>query len=105
MTVLPMTYDAQLFIDGEFADAASGKRLDIINPATGGVIGQLADAGNDDVDRAVMAAQRAFEEGKWSGASTQERARVLNRFAALVEVDPAHFFQLEKRDHGTPNGE
>jgi len=42
MTVLPMTYDAQLFIGGEFADAASGKTLKIINPATGGVIGQLA---------------------------------------------------------------
>jgi len=102
MTVLPMTYDAQLFIGGEFADAASGKRLDIINPATGGVIGQLADAGNDDVDRAVMAAQRAFEEGKWSGASIQERARVLNRFADLFESDLENFFQLETLNNGRP---
>jgi acyl-CoA reductase-like NAD-dependent aldehyde dehydrogenase len=102
MTVLPMTYDAQLFINGEFADAASGKTLKIINPATGGVIGQLADAGTDDVDRAVMAAQRAFEEGKWSGASIQDRARVLNRFADLFESDLENFFQLETLNNGRP---
>jgi phenylacetaldehyde dehydrogenase len=102
MTVLPMTYDAQLFINGEFADAASGKTLQIMNPATGGVIGQLADADTDDVDRAVMAAQRAFEEGKWSGASIQERARVLNRFADLFESDLENFFQLETLNNGRP---
>src|SRR5258705_6552560 len=102
MTVLPMTYDAQLFINGELTDAASGKRLDIINPATGGVIGQLADAGNDDVDRAVMAAQRAFEEGKGGEASIQERARGLNRFADMFEADLENFFQLETLNNGRP---
>jgi acyl-CoA reductase-like NAD-dependent aldehyde dehydrogenase len=102
MTVLPMTYDARLFIDGEFADAASGKSLEIINPATGGVIGRLADAGASDVDRAVMAAERAFDEGKWSGASIQERARVLNRFADLFEADLEAFFKLETLNNGRP---
>ena len=62
MTVLPITYDAQLFINGEFADAASGKTLDIVNPATGVVIGRLADAGAIDVDRAVTAGQSSFYE-------------------------------------------
>ena len=61
MTVLPITYDAQLFIDGEFADAAGGKTMDIVNPATGVAMGRLADAGAADVDRAVEAAQRAFD--------------------------------------------
>src|SRR6195256_6299605 len=102
MIVLPMTYDAQLFINGEFADAASGKTLQIMNPATGGVIGQLADAGTDDVDRAMTAAQRAFKEGKWSEASIQERARVLNRFADLFEADLENFFQLETLNNGRP---
>jgi phenylacetaldehyde dehydrogenase len=102
MKTLPMTYNAQLFINGEFTDAASSKTLEIINPATGGVIGQLADAGKDDVERAVMAAQHAFEEGKWSGASIQERARVLNRFADLFEADLEGFFQLETLNNGRP---
>jgi acyl-CoA reductase-like NAD-dependent aldehyde dehydrogenase len=97
-----MTYHAQLFINGEFTDAASGKTLEIINPATGGVIGRLADAGTEDVDRAVMAAQRAFEGGKWSGASIQERARVLNYFADLFEADLEAFFQLETLNNGRP---
>jgi phenylacetaldehyde dehydrogenase len=100
-----MTYHAQLFINGEFTDAAGGKTLEIINPATGGVIGQLADAGKNDVDRAVMAAQRAFEEGKWSGASIQERARVLNRFADLFEADLEDFFKLEMLNNGRPIAE
>ena len=102
MKTLPTTYHAQLFINGEFTDASSGKTLEIINPATGGVIGQLADAGKDDVERAVMAAQRAFEEGKWSGASIHERARVLNRFADLFEADLEAFFQLETLNNGRP---
>ncbi len=102
MKTLPITYHAQLFINGEFTDAASGKTLEIVNPATGGVIGQLADAGASDVDRAAMAAQRAFEEGKWSGASIQERARVLNRFADLFEADLDAFFQLETLNNGRP---
>ena len=102
MKTLPITYHAQLFINGEFTDAASGKTLEIVNPATGGVIGQLADAGANDVDRAVLAAHRAFEEGKWSGASIQERARVLNRFADLFEADLDAFFQLETLNNGRP---
>ena len=92
MTVAPITFEAQLFINGEFTDAASGRTMDIINPATGEVIGRLADAGAQDVDRAVLAAQRAFDEGKWSGAPPQERAGVLNRFADLFEADLEAFY-------------
>ncbi len=102
MTVIPITYDARLFIDGEFTDAASSKTLDIINPATGGVIGWLANAGASDVDRAVKAAQRVFEEGKWSGAPVYERARVLNRFADLFEADLEAFYTLETLNNGRP---
>ncbi len=102
MTVMPITYDAQLFINGEFTDAASAKTLDIVNPATGMVIGRLADAGAIDVDRAVNAAQAAFNDGKWSRASIHERARVLNRFADLFEADLDNFFKLETLNNGRP---
>src|ERR1700688_2998801 len=102
MTVMPITYDAQLFINGEFTDAASGKTLDIVNPATGAVIGRLANAGAIDVDRAVAAAQSAFDEGKWSRTSAQERARVLNRFADLFEADLEAFYKLETLNNGRP---
>jgi phenylacetaldehyde dehydrogenase len=102
MTTTPIAYDAQLFINGEFADAASGRTLEIINPATGGTIGLLADAGASDVDRAVVAAQRAFSEENWSGASIHERARTLNRFADMFEADLETFFKLETLNNGRP---
>jgi phenylacetaldehyde dehydrogenase len=102
MTVMPMTYDAQLFINGEFADADSGKTMDIINPATGEVLGRLASAGAADLDRAVAAAQSAFDEGKWSRAPIQQRARVLNRFADLFEEDLEAFYKLETLNNGRP---
>src|SRR5260370_42191995 len=87
---------------GGLTDAARGKAVEIISPARGRMVGQLADAGPGDVDRAVVAAHRAFEEGKWSGASIQERARVLNRFADLFEADLEAFFQLETLNNGRP---
>jgi phenylacetaldehyde dehydrogenase len=102
MKTQSMTYQAQLFINGEFCDAAGGKTLEIINPATGSVIGQLADADAGDVDRAVLAGQRAFEEGEWSGTSIQERSRVLNRFADLFEADLENFHHLETLNNGRP---
>jgi phenylacetaldehyde dehydrogenase len=102
MTVAPIALDAQLFINGEFVDAASGKTMEIINPATGAVIGHLADAGSADVDRAVMAALRAFDEGKWSASPPQERACVLNRFADMFEADLEAFYKLETLNNGRP---
>jgi len=102
MTVLPLTHNARLFIDGEFTDAASGKTMDIVNPATGEILGRLADAGAADVDRAVKAAQDAFDRGTWSKASIHERARVLNRFADLFEADLETFFKLETLNNGRP---
>ena len=102
MTEQTITYDAQLFINGEFADAATGKTLEIINPTTGGAIGRLADADTNDVNRAVEAALRAFDEGNWSRASIHERARVLNRFADLFEADLEAFFTLETLNNGRP---
>jgi phenylacetaldehyde dehydrogenase len=102
MQTQPTTYHAQLFINGEFTGAAGGETLEIVNPATAGVIGRMAVAGAIDVDRAVMAGQRAFEEGQWSGASIQERARVLYRFADLFEADLEGFYQLETLNNGRP---
>ena len=94
--------DAQLFIDGQFVDAASGATMDIVNPATGTVIGSLAAASEADVDRAVNAAHRAFEGGAWRDLPIQQRARVLNRFADLFEADLENFFRLETLNNGRP---
>jgi acyl-CoA reductase-like NAD-dependent aldehyde dehydrogenase len=76
--------------------------MDIVNPATGTVIGSLAAASEADVDRAVNAAHRAFEGGAWRDLPIQQRARVLNRFADLFEADLENFFRLETLNNGRP---
>ena len=96
------TFEVPLFIDGKETPAENNRVMDIVNPATGRSIGKLANATEADVDRAVQAAQRAFDKGIWSGASVHERARVLNRFADLFEADIEEFFSLETLNNGRP---
>jgi len=62
-----MNPEARLFIDGELVDAVSGKTYSNINPATEETMGQVADAGVEDMDRAIAAARRAFDETDWAG--------------------------------------
>ena len=61
-----MNPETRLFIDGELCEAASGKTYGNINPATEELMGQVADAGPQDMDRAIAAARRAFDETDWS---------------------------------------
>src|SRR6201996_9659372 len=106
MTVKPAEpFDVPLFIDGKETPAISGRTMDIVNPATGRAIGALAAAGEADVNRAVDAAQRAFDSGVWSGLSVHERARILNRFADLFEANIEDFYRLETLNNGRPVAE
>src|SRR5580698_3972247 len=93
---------AQLFIDGKFVDASNGRTMDIINPANGAVIGNLAAASAGDVDRAVQGAHDAFESGVWRDMPFTQRARILNRFADLFEADLEAFYNLETLNNGRP---
>jgi phenylacetaldehyde dehydrogenase len=93
---------APLFIDGAWCEAADGALLETRNPADGSVLGTLAAASAPDVDRAVRAAQAAFESGAWRDAGNQHRARVLHRFADLFEAELAAFAALETRNNGRP---
>ena len=66
-TELPATLrPARLFIDGQWSDALSGATFKTINPATEETITEVAEAGVEDVDRAVQAARRAFTSGPWA---------------------------------------
>ena len=69
----------QLFINGQFIDAQSGKTFTTPNPATGEVLAEVAEADAVDVDLAVQAARRAFESGKWAKMSARDRGRRLDR--------------------------
>jgi acyl-CoA reductase-like NAD-dependent aldehyde dehydrogenase len=92
----------QLLIDGESSDAADGRTFETIDPGTGQPITQVAQAGSEDVDRAVKAARRAFEEGPWHTAPAAERGRLMYRLADLVEANADELAELEALDNGKP---
>ncbi len=91
-----------LLIDGAWRDAASGKRFDVYDPATGGTTTTVAEADAEDVDRAVAAARRALESGPWSRMKPAERTGLLNRLADLMEAHAQEFAEIEALDNGKP---
>src|SRR5439155_11272812 len=74
----------QLYIGGEWVDAASDDGLEVINPATEEAIGEVPQASVADVDRAVTAARRAFDEGPWRRLSPRDRSDALLRFMETI---------------------
>src|ERR1017187_9141671 len=78
----------KLFIGGEFVDALSSKTFETQNPATREVITQIAEAGAGDVDLAVRAARKAFEDGSpWRKMSPRDRSRILWKIADLIRAN------------------
>jgi gamma-glutamyl-gamma-aminobutyraldehyde dehydrogenase len=92
----------QAFIDGRFADAASGETFDCISPIDGRVLSKVASCGAEDVERAVAAARRSFESGRWSARSPVQRKKVLQRFAQLLQDHHEELALLETLDMGKP---
>ncbi|HEY0377074.1 MAG TPA: aldehyde dehydrogenase family protein [Pyrinomonadaceae bacterium] len=91
----------QLFIDGQWVDAESGKTFTTPNPATGQTLAEVAEADKADVDKAVAAARRAYE-GKWSRMSARDRGRLLYKLAQLIEENSKELAALETADNGKP---
>jgi phenylacetaldehyde dehydrogenase len=94
--------DHKMLIDGRFVSAASGKTFPVFNPATGEVITRVPEAEAEDVNRAVAAARRAFDEGPWPRMSPSERGRILWRVAELIEKHNDEFAEIESLDNGKP---
>ncbi|KAK8463047.1 hypothetical protein SEVIR_1G312800v4 [Setaria viridis] len=90
----------QLLINGNFVDAASGKTFPTLDPRTGEVIARVAEGDSEDIDRAVAAARKAFDEGPWPRMTAYERCRVLLRFADLIERHADEIAALETWDNG-----
>ncbi len=91
----------QLFIDGQWVDAESGKTFATPNPSTGETLAEVAEADKADVDKAVAAARRAFE-GKWSRMSARDRGRLLYKLSQLIEAKSQELAALETSDNGKP---
>jgi betaine-aldehyde dehydrogenase len=97
----PLTH----YVDGRFVDAASRTSIEVINPATEEVIARVPDGGADDVDAAVAAARRAFDEGPWRQSTSQERGRILLRLADIVRAHAPALAELETVNSGKPIAE
>ncbi len=93
----------KLLVNGQWLEG-SGKPFDTVNPATGEVLTQVADASAHDVDQAVAAARKAFDDvaGPWRKMSASERSKVLWRIADLVEKNIEELAELETLDNGKP---
>ena len=101
-TAQPKLPEGKLFINGTWQDASDGRTLPTVNPADGSEITQIAQATAADVDKAVGAARRAFDDGPWRRMHVHDRARLLTRVAELVERDSAELAYLETVDMGKP---
>src|SRR6202167_250055 len=92
----------KLFINGQWVDAASGKTFETPNPATGETLARVAEGGAEDVDRAVRAARKAFDEGPWGSITPSERGRIIWRIGDLILEHAEELAQLESLDNGKP---
>jgi aldehyde dehydrogenase (NAD+) len=90
------------FIGGAWQPAVDGRTLPSVDPSTGQAYGAIADSGAEDIDRAVRAARRAFDDGAWGRTTAVERGRLLTRMGRLIQEHAAELAFIESRDTGKP---
>ncbi len=96
---------ARMMIGGESVDAADGGTFEVVNPATGKVIATAPLGGREDVDRAVAAARKAFDDRMgWANWAAGKRGRTLAKFADLIKKNSEELAWLESRNVGKPIG-
>jgi len=101
-TVVPKTEvrHYQMYIDGRWADAASGETYEVVDPASEEVIARVPKGGVADAERAVRAARDAFDHGPWPRMKAVERAEILTRAAGLLRERAEDFARLESMQMG-----
>lgn len=95
----------KLFINGKWVDSVSGRTFDTINPATEEVITSIAEGDKADIDLAVTAARKAFEEGPWRKIDARDRGKILLKIMELIEKSKDKLALLETLDNGKPISE
>ncbi|HJW21986.1 MAG TPA: aldehyde dehydrogenase [Candidatus Limnocylindrales bacterium] len=96
------TFRTRAFIDGRFVDAASGETFATENPATGQVLTHVAAGGEADVDVAVAAARRSFDDGRWSRLAPANRKKILLDVADAIESHADELATLDALEAGKP---
>ena len=102
MTTLP---DAKLYIDGKLRDATGGRSYDLISPWTGEPVGKAADATKEDVEEAITAARRAFDETNWSSPENrQTRFELVKKLRELFQENYDRLGDLAVHEAGAARG-
>jgi len=92
----------QVLIDGRWVSAKSGKNFEVYDPSTGREIAKVAACEKADVDAAVAAARRAFDQGPWPRMSPSQRGRIIWKIGDLILENLEELAQLESLDNGKP---
>lgn len=91
----------KLIIDGKLCESATGETHYVLSPINGQILTETAAGNKNDVDRAVAAARRAFQDGRWSRLAPTARKKVMLRWADLIEAETLELAVLGVRDNGT----
>jgi phenylacetaldehyde dehydrogenase len=91
-----------LLIDGAWVAPSAQGRIAVVDPSTGRKVSEFADADKADVDRAVAAARRAFDDGRWSDLPPAAREGLMHKLADLIEANADELAELEAIDNGKP---
>ena len=92
----------KMLINGKWVDAVSGKTFPTYDPSTGEVLAQVAEGDRADIDLAVKAARKAFDEGPWRKMTPSERGRLIWKLGDLIDQHLEEFAFLESLDNGKP---
>lgn len=89
-------------IGGSLCAAVSGRTRQVVSPIDGAAFAEIPECGPEDIDRAVSAARKSFEDRRWRRMTPKERKRILLRWVALIEAEALRLAVLETRDMGMP---
>jgi len=92
----------RMYLDGRFVEAGNGQTRDIYNPAKGEVMAQVPEATAADVEHAIAAARREFDEGKWPNLSAAQRGHILLKIASAIRAHKDELARLETMNVGKP---
>ncbi len=95
----------KFLIDGKLVGSEAGGAIDVRNPATAQVVATVPEAREADIDLAVKAARRAFDDGPWTRMTPAERGKLVYRLGEIIERHAEEFAQLESLDNGKPISE
>src|SRR5260370_28106092 len=90
------------YVNGQWVASASGETFPVYDPSTEDVIARVSAADKTDVDSAVKAARKAFDEGPWSKTTAQDRGRILFKLTEKIRENAAALADLESRNTGKP---